>query len=226
MDVEPGEPHRADDSDPERVAVLLEGALHVDPLAVGGLETLLGHLAMRLNVEIPVAELGNLALLFAHHDADLRFLHPGELAFQSQALFAVGRAGKLAFESPDMIAPVFLDQAVHPDGGDLVDGDEHRLAALPGRGVVRDEVPGDGVEALGRGDDVVVAFQFAFEALLYVDVIGLELFELLRDPFVEVVGGDAKLLASRVIVERHRGAVLHRALEPIPGDVVAEHPPG
>ena len=125
-----------------------------------------------------------------------------------------------------MIAPVFLDQAMHPDGGDLVDGDEHRLAALPRRGVVRDEVLGDGVEALGCGDDVVVAFQFAFEALFHVHVTGLELFELLRDPLVEVVRGDAELLASRVIVERHCGAVLHGALEPVPGDVVAEHPPG
>ena len=73
LDVEPGEPHRADDGDPERVAVLLEGTLHVDPLAVGGLETLLDQPAVRLNVETPVAELGNLALLFAHHDGDLRF---------------------------------------------------------------------------------------------------------------------------------------------------------
>ena len=80
-----------------------------------------------------------------------------------------------------MIAPVFLDQAVHPDGGDLVDDDEHRLAALPGRGVVRDEVPGGGVEALGCGDDVVVAFQLG---------VGLEL----RDSeglmgFAEAAGG-------------------------------------
>ena len=61
----------------------LEGALHVHPLAVGGLETLLDQPAVWLNVEIPIAELGNLALLFAHHDGDLRFPHPRKLAFES-----------------------------------------------------------------------------------------------------------------------------------------------
>ncbi|MDE0447625.1 MAG: hypothetical protein OXH96_13210, partial [Spirochaetaceae bacterium] len=81
------------------MAVPLEGVLHVDPLAAGRLETVLDQAPVRLNVEIPVPELGNLTLLLAHHDGDPRLRHPVELAAQSQALFTAARGGKLAFEA-------------------------------------------------------------------------------------------------------------------------------
>ena len=45
---------------------------------------------------------------------------------------------------------------MHPGAGDLVDADEHRLAGLPARRAVLDEIRGDLVEALVRRDDLVV----------------------------------------------------------------------
>ena len=224
LHVEPGEPHRADDGDAERVPVLLEGALDVDPFSVGGLEALLDALAVGRDVEAPLPEPVDFALVLAHHHGDLGLPHPGKLPLQSFG-FSAGRAGALVLQRLDAVLPVRLDQAVHPHGGDLVDGDEHRLAALPLRRTVRDEVLGDGVEPVRRGDDVVVALELAFEALFDVDVVGLELVELLGDPLVEIVGGEVELLAAGVVVERHGGAVFHGALEPVPGHVVAEHLP-
>ena len=91
---------------------------------------------------------------------------------------------------------------------------------------MRDEIPGDGVEPLGRGDDVVVPPEFTLEPLFDIDVAGLEFLQLLGDPLVELVRGNAELLAPRVVEERYRRAVLHRPLEPVSGDVVAEHLPG
>ena len=46
---------------------------------------------------------------------------------------------------------------MHLYGSDLVDGDEHRLAAFPPSDVVRDEILGDGFEPLWCRDDVIFA---------------------------------------------------------------------
>ena len=123
----------------------------------------------------------------------------------------------------DTLVPVTLDEHVHPHASDLVDADQHRLAGLPCRRVMAHEVAGHLVEPLAGGDDVVVALQLPLQALRDVDVVGLQLFQLLGDALVQVVDGHAQVVAAGVVVERHRGAVLHRALEVVGGDVVAEH---
>ena len=52
--------------------------------------------------------------------------------------------------------PARDDPLVHPGAGDLVDADEHRLARLPSRRAVLDEIGRDLVEPLVGGDDLVV----------------------------------------------------------------------
>ena len=59
-----------------------------------------------------------------------------------------------------------------------------------------------------------------------VDVFDLQLLQLLGDALVEVADGHAQLLAPGVVVERHGGLVLHRALEVVGGDIIAEDPAG
>ena len=78
------------------------------------------------------------------------FVHPGELPLQRQSILVVSRAcEQLVFKFGDAVFPSDLvDHPVHPHGGDLVDGDKHRLAAFPRRGVVRYEILGDGSEAV------------------------------------------------------------------------------
>ncbi len=158
LHVEPGEPHSTNDGDAEWMAVLFKGAFDIDPLPVGGLESFLDQLAMWRDIEVPIPELADLALFFAYHDGDLRFLHPGKLPpLQRQSGFVGSHAGEFVFKFSDAVFPGLLDQSVHLHGGDLVDGDEHRLAAFPRGCVVRDEIPGDGFEPLRRRYDVVVA---------------------------------------------------------------------
>ena len=52
--------------------------------------------------------------------------------------------------------PARHDALIHPGAGDLVDADEHRLAGLPARRAVLDEIGGDLVEPVVGGDDLVV----------------------------------------------------------------------
>ena len=87
------------------------------------------------------------------------------------------------------------------------------------------EVPRHLVEPLVGGDDVIVAFEFPLQPLLDIDVVGLQLLQLFGNAFVEVADGHAQLLAAGVVVERHRGVVVHRPLKVVGGDILAEHPP-
>jgi len=78
---------------------------------------------------------------------------------------------------------------------------------------VRDEVPGDGVEAIGGGDDVVVALQFPFQPLCCVDAVDFQFIQLVGNPLVQVADGHAQVLASGVVIERHGSLILHCSLK-------------
>ena len=82
LDVEAGQPHRADDGDAEGVLRVLEGVLHGHPLAVRRLEAGLHHHAVRDDVEAPLLEVAHLVLRFADDDLDDRALHPLRLPAQ------------------------------------------------------------------------------------------------------------------------------------------------
>ena len=70
---------------------------------------------------------------------------------------------------------------------------------------------------------MVVALQLGFQSLGDIDVLRLVRRQLLGDLLVDVLRRDVQLLAPRVVVERHRRAVVHRTLEIVSGHVVPEH---
>ena len=182
---------------------------------------------MRGDVETPLAELLHLALLLAHHHRHAGLAHPVRLAPQEDRLLFVRRLHPLRFQRLDTFLPIALDQPEHPHAGHLVDAHQHRLAGLPGRGVVPHEVPRHLVEPLPGGDDVVVALELPFQALRHVDAADgrFELLQLLGDALVQVPDRHPQRVAAGVVVEGYGGLVLHRALEVVGRDVVAEHPP-
>ena len=88
------------------------------------------------------------------------------------------------------------------------------------------EVPRHLLEPLPGGEDVVVALELPLQALRHVDVAGrFERLQLLGDALVQIPDRHPQLVAAGVVVEGHGGLVLHRALEVVGRDVVAEHPP-
>ena len=218
----------------KRVLLVLEGIvqrhrLHVAVLGLAAhrlrqVDALLDQPAVRGDVQIPLAELVHLALFFADHHRHAGLAHPVDLARQIQLLLFIGDRGQLLLQLVDSLVPVESDQVVHPHAGDLVDADQHRLAGFPRGRVVLHEIPRHLVEPLVGGDDVIVALEFPLQPLLDIDVLGLQLFQLFGDAFVEVADGHAQLVATGVVIERHRGLVLHRPLEVVGRDVFAEHP--
>ena len=103
--------------------------------------------------------------------------------------------------------PVRLHLVVHPHGGGLVDGDDHRLAGEAAAEEVVDDVLGDRVQPVVAGDQVVLLAELPLQLPLLVLVeIGL-LDDRPSGPrrsssLVELQLGDAVL-----VVERDRGAV-------------------
>ena len=90
----------------------------------------------------------------------------------------------------------------------------------------RCEVPGDLVETLVGGQDVVLAAELPFEFPGDINVFDLQLLQFLGDPFVEIPRGDAQPITAGLVVERHSGAVLDGPLEVVGGHVLAEDLPG
>ena len=88
LHVEAGQPHGADDGDAERMLRVLEGVVHVHPLAVGRLEAGLHHHAVRDDVEAPLLEVPHLVLRFADDDLDDGAFHPLRLPAQELELLA------------------------------------------------------------------------------------------------------------------------------------------
>ena len=78
--VEAGQPHGADDRDPERVIGILERQVDVDPLAVGSLVAFLDLGAVRHDVQVVLPKQGDLVLFFADDDRDLGLAQPVQLA--------------------------------------------------------------------------------------------------------------------------------------------------
>ncbi len=70
LDIEPGQPHGADDGDAEGMLRIFERGLHLHPLAVGGLEALLDQVTVRNDVEAPFPEVPDLVLRLADDDPD------------------------------------------------------------------------------------------------------------------------------------------------------------
>ena len=139
------------------------------PHGLGQVDALLDQPAVRRDVQAPLAELVDLALLLADHHCCARLSHPVDLPVQLDLLLARQRwpwRSLQLLQLGDAFVPVFGDQVVHPHAGYLVDADQHGLAGLPGGGVVLHEVPGHLIQPLVGGDDVVFALEFLLQALL------------------------------------------------------------
>ena len=93
LDIEAGEPHGADDGDAERMVRVLEGVLHVHPLAVRGLEPVLHHDAVGDDVKAPLLEVADFVLGLADDDLDDGALHPLGLAAEPVPLLGQRRRG-------------------------------------------------------------------------------------------------------------------------------------
>ena len=199
-----------------------ERILHVQALPVGEFEPVLDELAVRLDVEVPLAELVDLALLLAHDHRRARLSHPCELSFSELRVLLIGNSGEFSLQFLDPLRPQGQDEVVESYARDLVDAHDHGLAGLPLRRVVPHEVLGDLLQALLCGDDVVFALELALQALLDVHVLDLGFLECVRDLLVQVGRCDPELVAARIVVERDGGAILDGALEVVGADVVPE----
>ena len=181
---------------------------------------------MRDDVQLPLAEFFDFALFFADHHCHLRLAHPLNLASAILFVLLVRSLGCLRFQLANSLVPIELNQLVHANAGDFVDADQHRFAIFPRRGIVQYKIAGYLVKSFAGCDDVVIALEFLFQALFHIDIVRLQLFQLLGNPFVQVADRHAELIAARIVIERHRGLILHGSLEIVGGDVITEYPPG
>ena len=86
------------------------------------------------------------------------------------------------------------------------------------------KVPRHLIKTLAGGDNVIIAFEFLFQPLRHINIVGLQFFQLGGNPLVEVIDGNAQLLAPGVVIKRHRRLVLHRPLEIVGGNILTEYP--
>ena len=56
---------------------------------------------------------------------------------------------------------------------------------------------------------MVIPFQLFLEPLLHVNIVSLQLFQFLGDPFVKIADGQPEFVASGIVIERDRGIILH-----------------
>ena len=168
--VEPGQPHGANDGDAEGVLLFLERLVQLHPLhaaklrlvpqGLRKLDPFLDQAAVRCDVQLPLAELIHLPLLLANDDRHTSLFHPVDSTLVQNLLLIIGQAHQLFLQFDDLLVPVLSDESVHPHAGHLVYAHEHRLAGLPGIGVMLDKVSGDLVEPLPGGDDVIGSLEF------------------------------------------------------------------
>ena len=93
LDVEAGQPHRADDRDPERMLGILEGDPRRPPASPSGVsKPCLHHGAVRNDVEAPLLEIRDLVLRLADDDLDDGLLHP--LCLARSCLDLLGRRSR------------------------------------------------------------------------------------------------------------------------------------
>ena len=77
-------------------------------------------------------------------------------------------ARHLVLNADTLRLPVLPHLVVHPQGGGLVDGDDHRLALEPSPEEVLDDVLGDRLQPVVAGEQVILPSEFPFKALLLV----------------------------------------------------------
>ena len=176
---------------------------------------------MGQDVQSPLLEGLDLVLILADDHSHFGFLHPLDLAFQLLRLL-LGGVFLFGLQRLDLLLPILLHEVIHPHAGDLVEADEHGLAAGPEVGVVSRKIPGDRAQARLGGEQVNLFGKLRLQLVLLVHVqIGC------LDGVQDAVGDLGivqveDLLAPVLVVERDGGAIVHGAFEVVDGDVAAE----
>ena len=128
----------------------------------------------------------------------------------------------LLFQSGDLLRPVLLRQIIHSDTGDLVQADEHGFAAGPQVGVMTYKILCNRLQALLSGQQMDLLDKLPLQLFLLVHVQVGPL-DGIQNPV-----GDLRVVQIRdcvatvLIVQRHRGAILYRPLEVVHRYVAAE----
>ena len=217
--IEAGQPHGADENEPQRIGWVLELLLQA------GIRVF-HALAMRRNVE---AQLRHLRDLVLGRRYDQR--HVGGLEnLQARRQFVTVRggqigAGQFALDAGCLCRPVPAHLVVHFQRRRLVDGHHHRLAQEAAPEKMPDDVLRHGFKPVIAGQDVILAAQLAFELCLLFVVQACRFYGVV-DLFVEVGVDQAQFGRAVLVVERNRRAIGHRLLEVVDRDVIAEHIPG
>ncbi len=187
-------------------------------------EVFLDHaLAVRARCPAPFfAHVVDLVLRLRDDHGHVGLSHVARSALRAPAR-SIGVAGRqLGLQLGQVHLPVLLDLVVHPHGGGLVDGDDHRLALEAAAQEVLHDVLGDRLQPVVAGDQVVLAGELALQLAspgprpARRPRAGRSMSSL-RSGLVSCSSGDAVL-----VVQRHGGAVVDRLLEVVDADVVAE----
>ena len=212
LHIKTGEPHGADEHNPERIGRILEflvqfALFHLSPVI--------------LDIQIPFFEGLNLVLLLTYDNGHLGFMHPLQLALQFLRLLLCGRFD-LRFQGFYFFFPVFLNEVIHTDAGDLVQANEHGLAACPQIGIVTDKILCDRFQTRLCRHQMDFLGELRFQLILLIDVdIGVL-------DSVENTVCDFRIVkveyffAAILIIQRNGGTVLNGAFEVVNGDIAAE----
>ncbi len=134
--------------------IFLERGFNIDSLAVWSRESFLDDCPVRLDLELPLLELSNFALLLGNDDLNERLVHPGRLPQEFVPLLLQGLFGNLSVAPAAASAkflcmrphfsgfslPAWNNAIVHSSARDLVDAYEHHFAGFPSRSTVFDKV--------------------------------------------------------------------------------------
>ena len=176
---------------------------------------------MRPDVQPQCGHVLDLVLALRDDHGHVGGLQRGDLRFEIGPRHGVaGRPGGTS-SAARCFRPGRLHLVVHPHRGGLVHADHHRLAREAAAGEVRGDVRRDRVQPVGAGDQVVLAGELALQPGL-LRLVQLGVFQHGRHVGVEVGVGQLQLGDAVFVVERHRGLVVHRLLEVVDADVVAE----
>ena len=206
------QPHGTDEHHPERILAVLEFFIQLPLFHFG---------TVRQNIQPPLFEGLHLVLLLTDHHCHFGFFHPCQFAGKLLC-FLLGHCALPGFQFPDLCPPVFLHIVVHPHTGDLIQADEHRLAAGPKVRVMLHKVPCNGTQPFICGENMDLLCKLAFQLFL-LRGIKVGCFNGIQNP-----PGDLRLvqlgdlIRTVLIIQRHRCAVLHRPLEVIHRQIPAK----
>jgi hypothetical protein len=209
-------PHGAHKHEPQRVfrvfELLIERRLRlIQPPPVG-------H-----DVQAVLLHLGNLILAWRHDERHVRCLQNPQSVEQFILLVRWEPIPpQLLLHLLALRCPMLPHLVVHLECRRLVNGHHHRLADETAPEEMPHDVPGDRLQPVVAGEDVVLPAQLAFELRLLFGVEFRRLDEAV-DVLVQIRVHELQLRRAVLVKQRHRRTVLDGLLEVVDGDVIAEY---